>query len=202
MPHGCAHNMLDCRSAHRYALRNRLSRGRNRNGASLISASGWTPDQLVSGPHPAYLSARHGFSRATKERLRCNVYLLWQWRACLPCWFPRRRRPRRLNFTAALSGGNEVPGVVTGSAGTATVSLNQATGVVTYRVDVYNMPVGTTAVALPCRRSWRRRPGGGELRRGQAASPTTSRSAARPRPPTSCRARHRASTRGKTSCRR
>ena len=49
-----------------------------------------------------------------------------------------------LNFTAALSGGNEVPGVVTGSAGTATVSLNQATGVVTYRVDVFNMPVGTT----------------------------------------------------------
>lgn len=50
-----------------------------------------------------------------------------------------------LNFTAALSGGNEVPGVVTGAAGTATISLNQATGVVTYRVDVYNMPVGTTA---------------------------------------------------------
>jgi hypothetical protein len=50
-----------------------------------------------------------------------------------------------LNFTAALSGGNEVPGVSTGSAGTATVSLNQATGVVTYRIDVYNMPVGTTA---------------------------------------------------------
>ena len=50
-----------------------------------------------------------------------------------------------LNFTAALSGGNEVPGVSTGSAGTATVSLRQATGVVTYRVDVFNMPVGTTA---------------------------------------------------------
>jgi len=50
-----------------------------------------------------------------------------------------------LNFTAALSGGNEVPGVVTGAAGTATVSLNQATGVVAYRVEVFNMPVGTTA---------------------------------------------------------
>ena len=50
-----------------------------------------------------------------------------------------------LNFTAALSGGNEIPGVVTGSAGTATISLNQATGVVTYRIDVFNMPVGTTA---------------------------------------------------------
>lgn len=50
-----------------------------------------------------------------------------------------------MNFTAALSGGNEVPGVSTGSAGSATVSVNQATGVVTYRIDVYNMPVGTTA---------------------------------------------------------
>ena len=50
-----------------------------------------------------------------------------------------------INLTAALSGGNEVPGVTTGAAGTATVSLNQATGVVTYRIEVYNMPVGTTA---------------------------------------------------------
>ena len=49
-----------------------------------------------------------------------------------------------LNFTAVLSGGNEVPGVLTGAAGTATVSLNQATGAVTYRIEVYNMPVGTT----------------------------------------------------------
>jgi hypothetical protein len=50
-----------------------------------------------------------------------------------------------VNFTAALSGGNEVPGVVTGAVGTGTVSLNLATQVVTYRIDVYNMPVGTTA---------------------------------------------------------
>lgn len=50
-----------------------------------------------------------------------------------------------MNFTAVLSGGNEVPGVLTGAAGLATISVNQATGVVTYRVDVYNMPVGTTA---------------------------------------------------------
>jgi CHRD domain len=50
-----------------------------------------------------------------------------------------------INFTAALSGGNEVPGVVTGAVGSGTASLNLATGVVTYRIDVYNMPVGTTA---------------------------------------------------------
>lgn len=50
-----------------------------------------------------------------------------------------------MNFSASLSGGSEVPGVLTGAAGTATISLNQATGVVTYRIDVFNMPVGTTA---------------------------------------------------------
>lgn len=50
-----------------------------------------------------------------------------------------------VNFTAALHGGNEVPGVSTGSVGTGTVSVNLATQVVTYRIDVYNMPVGTTA---------------------------------------------------------
>jgi hypothetical protein len=50
-----------------------------------------------------------------------------------------------INFTAALHGGNENPGVSTGAVGTGTVSLNLATQVVTYRIDVYNMPVGTTA---------------------------------------------------------
>ncbi|MEO8680462.1 MAG: CHRD domain-containing protein [Vicinamibacterales bacterium] len=49
-----------------------------------------------------------------------------------------------MNFTAALSGGNEVPGVVTGSVGTATISLNTVTNVVTTAITVYNMPVGTT----------------------------------------------------------
>ncbi len=50
-----------------------------------------------------------------------------------------------VNFTAGLSGGNENPGVVTGSVGTGTVSVNLASQVVTYRIDVYNMPVGVTA---------------------------------------------------------
>lgn len=50
-----------------------------------------------------------------------------------------------VNFTAALHGGNELPGVSTGSVGTGTVSVNLTTQVVTYRIDVYNMPVGTTA---------------------------------------------------------
>lgn len=50
-----------------------------------------------------------------------------------------------VTFTASLSGGNEVPGVVTGSVGTATVTWDTATKAGTYRVDVYNMPVGTTA---------------------------------------------------------
>ena len=50
-----------------------------------------------------------------------------------------------INFTAALHGGNEVPGVSTGAVGVGTVSVNMATQAVTYRIDVYNMPVGTTA---------------------------------------------------------
>lgn len=50
-----------------------------------------------------------------------------------------------VNFTAALSGGNENPGVVTGAVGTGTVSLDLATQVVTYRVDIYNLPSGVTA---------------------------------------------------------
>lgn len=54
-------------------------------------------------------------------------------------------QPQTITFTANLHGGNEVPGVVTGSVGTATVTWNTTTKAGTYRVDVYNMPVGTTA---------------------------------------------------------
>ena len=50
-----------------------------------------------------------------------------------------------ITWTANLNGGNEVPGVVTASVGTATVTWNTTTKAGTYRVDVYNMPVGTTA---------------------------------------------------------
>ncbi|HYB97116.1 MAG TPA: CHRD domain-containing protein [Vicinamibacterales bacterium] len=53
-----------------------------------------------------------------------------------------------VTFTASLSGGNEVPGVLTGSAGSATVTWNAATSAGTYRVDVFNMPVGTTAAHI------------------------------------------------------
>ncbi len=48
-------------------------------------------------------------------------------------------------LTAQLNGGNEVPGVVTGSAGTATVTWNSTTKAGTYVVTAYNVPVGTTA---------------------------------------------------------
>lgn len=53
-------------------------------------------------------------------------------------------RAQTVSFTANLHGGNEVPAVVTGSAGTATVTWNTSTKAGTYRVDVYNMPVATT----------------------------------------------------------
>ena len=49
-----------------------------------------------------------------------------------------------ITFNAQLSGGNEPVVVVTGSAGTATVTWNTTTKTGTYRVDVYNMPVATT----------------------------------------------------------
>lgn len=56
--------------------------------------------------------------------------------------------------TVTLSGANEpvapradgtVGALATGAVGTATVSLNLATNVVTYSITVFNMPVGTTA---------------------------------------------------------
>jgi len=50
-----------------------------------------------------------------------------------------------ITFNANLNGGNEPVVVVTGSVGTAVVTWNTATKAGTYRVDVYNMPVGTTA---------------------------------------------------------
>lgn len=50
-----------------------------------------------------------------------------------------------ITFTAALHGGGEVPAVLTGAAGTATVTWNTTTKAGTYRVEVYNMPSGTTA---------------------------------------------------------
>lgn len=59
--------------------------------------------------------------------------------------FSTAAQAQTITFTANLHGGNEVPGVSTGSAGTATVTWNTVTKAGTYRVDVYNMPVGTTA---------------------------------------------------------
>jgi CHRD domain len=50
-----------------------------------------------------------------------------------------------ISCTAALSGGNEVPGIASGAGGNATVTMNVAAGTIDYRVDVFNMPTGTTA---------------------------------------------------------
>ncbi|HTH24843.1 MAG TPA: CHRD domain-containing protein [Vicinamibacterales bacterium] len=50
-----------------------------------------------------------------------------------------------ITFNASLNGGNEPVVVVTGSVGSAVVTWNTATKAGTYRVDVYNMPVATTA---------------------------------------------------------
>jgi hypothetical protein len=49
---------------------------------------------------------------------------------------------------ANLHGGNEVPGVSTGAHGFATVTLNRATGEVSWVVDVFNLPTGITAAHI------------------------------------------------------
>jgi hypothetical protein len=59
--------------------------------------------------------------------------------------FSASAQAQTVTLTANLHGGNEVPGVSTGSAGTSTVTWNTTTKAGTYRVEVYNMPVGTTA---------------------------------------------------------
>jgi hypothetical protein len=50
-----------------------------------------------------------------------------------------------VRFTANLSGANETPapGVLTGSFGTANVTLDLSTQTITWSVDVFNMPSGT-----------------------------------------------------------
>lgn len=48
-------------------------------------------------------------------------------------------------FTADLNGGNEIPGVVTGAGGSATVTLDTTANTVTWVIDVYNLPTGVTA---------------------------------------------------------
>ena len=53
-----------------------------------------------------------------------------------------------ITFTAQLHGGNEIPVVVTGSVGTATVTWNTTAKTGTYAVTVYNMPVATTAAHI------------------------------------------------------
>jgi hypothetical protein len=47
-----------------------------------------------------------------------------------------------IRFTAALSGANETPGIITGAFGTATVTLDTATQTLSWNIDVYNLPSG------------------------------------------------------------
>lgn len=59
--------------------------------------------------------------------------------------FSAQAQAQTFTLTADLSGGNEVPGVVTGSGGTATVTLNATTNELTWVIDIYNLPTGVTA---------------------------------------------------------
>jgi hypothetical protein len=49
-----------------------------------------------------------------------------------------------ISCTALLSGGNEVPGIASGSGGNATVTMNVAAGTIAYQVNVFNLPNGVT----------------------------------------------------------
>lgn len=62
--------------------------------------------------------------------------------------FSAQAQAQTFTFTADLSGGNEVPGVVTGSGGSATVTLDVTTNVVTWVVDVWNLPTGVTGAHI------------------------------------------------------
>jgi hypothetical protein len=47
-------------------------------------------------------------------------------------------------FTAQLSGASETPGIVTGAFGTAEVTWDRGSQTLSWIIDVYNMPSGTT----------------------------------------------------------
>ncbi len=51
---------------------------------------------------------------------------------------------QNISCTALLSGGNEVPGIASGSGGTATVTMNVPAGTIAYAVNVFNLPTGVT----------------------------------------------------------
>ncbi len=59
--------------------------------------------------------------------------------------FSAQAQAQTYTFTADLSGASENPGVVTGSGGTATVTLNATARTVSWVIDVYNLPSGVTA---------------------------------------------------------
>jgi hypothetical protein len=47
-----------------------------------------------------------------------------------------------IRFTAALSGANETPGIITGAFGSAMVTLDPGSGTLTWNIDVFNLPSG------------------------------------------------------------
>jgi hypothetical protein len=50
-----------------------------------------------------------------------------------------------MRLTATLSGANETPALLTGGAGTAEVFVNLSTQVVTYKIEIFNMPTVANA---------------------------------------------------------
>jgi hypothetical protein len=48
-------------------------------------------------------------------------------------------------FTADLNAGNEVPGIPSGAGGSATITANFTTNIISWVIDVYNLATGVTA---------------------------------------------------------
>lgn len=59
--------------------------------------------------------------------------------------FSAQAQAQTYTFTADLNGGNEVPPVITGAGGSATLTLNATAGTVSWVIDVYNLPSGLAA---------------------------------------------------------
>lgn len=58
---------------------------------------------------------------------------------------PAAAAAQAVTLTAQLHGGAEVPAVISGAHGNATVVIDRAAGTVRYTVNVYNLPTGVTA---------------------------------------------------------
>ncbi|MFN8059488.1 MAG: CHRD domain-containing protein [Vicinamibacterales bacterium] len=56
-----------------------------------------------------------------------------------------KMQTNKIVLTAQLEGGQEVPGIASGSVGNAVVTIDRAAGTISYEVNIYNLPTGIVA---------------------------------------------------------